>query len=181
MDEVKIGESIETPHVEDEVAKKIVFISSVVDQVKKDKSIMDLINEALCLSPPQIKDLTLNKINMYLIMIPKALIYYQDSINRTQISLDRAENEFDDVIANPSYNIPKESFGKGITTVSEKMRLAKMRELFPEKYNDIITKTRKYKNILNMFEGHVKHLQTFNDNIKRIRESYVTENKFNKE
>lgn len=170
--DIKLGDYIQFDDDSEVVAKKT-FVSVVANQVRTDTEIRTMISEALLFTPAQIKSLGIKEIDVYLMMIPKALIYYQDAANSTQNSLAAAQYKFDDIIVGPSYNLTRDDFPKGTNNITEKMRLAKMRSLFPKEYNQLVAAIRKFTTMSVKLEGHIKHLQTLNDNLKKIRESVV--------
>jgi hypothetical protein len=95
-------------------------------------------------------------------------------MNVAQNNLDLAEYKFDDIIVTPSYGLSKDDFCKGTNNINEKMRLAKMKALYPKEYKELVSEIRKWKSIVTKLDGHVKHIQTLNDNLKKIRDSAIT-------
>lgn len=169
-----LGETIEyndTKH--EDVFQYVGVIGPVVAQVKKDKEVMELVNKVFTLTPSDIEKLSVPEINRYLLMIPRGLIFLQDCVNRAVISEKRAEHEFEDVIALQAALLTRKDFGEGApASITKEMRLAKMREKFPTEYNEAVKKMRERQSIVLRLEGQLKHLQVFNDNLKKVRDTY---------
>jgi hypothetical protein len=148
------------------------YITPVLDLVSKDKSVKALIREALCLTPVQIEQLTANQIRKYILVMPQALIHYQDCLARAINKLREAENEFDDVIAKPASLLTKDDFPKGSSAPTGEMKQARMRELFPREYGALIAKVRERKGIVISMEGQIKNIQIASDNLKKVFSTY---------
>lgn len=165
--------SDDTKH--EKVFQYIGVLGPVVEQVKKDKEVMKLVERIFTITPDDIEKLSVPEINRYLLMIPRALVFLQDCVNRAIIKQKRAEQEFDDVIALQAALLTRKDFGEGApASITKEMRLAKMREQYPNEYNDIIKKMRECEQIVMRLEGQLKHFQVFNDNLKKIRDTYNT-------
>jgi hypothetical protein len=169
-----LGVYVEPDSTRDEAVLNYVgFLGPLMRQMREDRTITDVINEALLLTPKSLEALTIAQVNHYLVMLPKGMMWLQECLNRAQIKLNGAEDQFEDVIAMPSALLTKEAFGKGTTTITKEMRLAKMRDTYPDKYAELIKAVREKKNIVTRLDGQIKHLQTLNDNLKKVRDSFV--------
>ena len=154
------------------VLEHVGYITPVLDLVNKDKSVKTLIRESLCLTPVQIEQLTANQIRKYILVMPQALIHYQDCLARAINKLREAENTFDDVIAKPASLLTKDDFPKGSSPPTGEMKQARMRELFPEQYAKLIALVRERKAIVTRMEGQIKNIQIASDNLKKVFGTY---------
>jgi len=169
-----LGTPIEWDKTRDQKAVEFVgTLHRTFDNVQNNKRLKEIISEALTLDPDQLGDMDDSRINRYLVAIPQGLMHLQDAINRCQNKLEEAQYEFDDVIGTAAALLDKDDFGKGVSSITKEMRLAKMRERHTEEYDRLTASIRERKAMLNRFEGQLKHLQTMNDNLKKVRESFI--------
>lgn len=147
------------------------ILNPVIEQVKKDKSIREQIAECLTLNPEDLDGLSLQQIDKYLVLLPKALIWLQECENLARIACDDAQDAFDETITTQASLLPKKDFD--VSQISASMRLAKVRENFPSEYQSRAKELKERKRILVRLSGQTKHLERFNDNLKKIRESHV--------
>ena len=174
---VSLGKPIQWDKERDQkVVEYVGTLHVPITNVQTNKRLKDIIIEGLSLDPDKIDGLTESQINKYLIALPQGLMHLQDAVNRCQNKLEVAQAEFDDIISTPAALLDKDDFGKGVSNITERMRLAKMRENFPDEYDKLTAAIRERKANLNRLEGQLKHLQTMNDNLKKVRESFVKSN-----
>lgn len=176
LEEKPLGELIPVPT--DKLERALAYIgtfSSVVDQMKSDLDLRNFVNDALKIDPRTLELIGIKEINRYLIAVPKGLIWLQDCINRVTIKINTADEAFDDVIGHKAALLDKSDFPKGTTSITKEMRLARVREQHPVEYIKLITEKRSQRRIIISLDGQLKHMQTLNDNLKRIRDSFLTE------
>jgi hypothetical protein len=157
----------------EEVFKFVGVLHPVTNQIQKDKTILEWVQRALTLTADDLESMSMQDINKFLLMIPKAIMWLQDCVNRAIIKMESTEYEFEDVIVCPASLLGKKDFAEGTTSITKEMRLAKARELYPTEYDEIVRKMRASKNVVTRLDNQLKHLQTFNDNLKKVRESYA--------
>lgn len=149
------------------------ILEPVIDQVRSNKSIRDQIAECLAIDPDKLDGLPIQVLNKYLVLIPKGLVWLQECENLASISYDDACNAYEDTIQTKAALLEKKDFD--VSQVSEKMRIAKIRAMFPNEYEVRVKEIRTRKAILTRLEGQSKHLERFNDNLKKIRDGLVAQ------
>jgi len=174
MSDAKLGTSIPYDTEKDrKVMDAVGIVTPVLDLVKKDPSVRKLIQDALTLTPARIEALNAHELRKYILVMPQALMHYQDCLARAINKLAEAKNEFDDVIAKPASLLTKEDFEKGVPSApTPEMKLARMRELFPAEYAALIAKIRERQSIVISMEGQLDNIKIASDNLKKVFNTY---------
>lgn len=150
----------------------------MIEQVRSDNKLRKMINDYLLMDPDQIDSLSLRQLDQMLFILPKALIWVQDCENEAAIAYTAAEDAYEDTIQTKASLLPKSMFD--VSQVSEKMRVAKVREMFPTEFEARTKQVRTKFAIMKKLSGQVKHLERLNDNVKKIREAFVNKLKVEK-
>ena len=150
----------------------------MIEQVRSDNKLRKMINDYLLMDPDQIDSLSLRQLDQMLFILPKALIWVQDCENEAAIAYAAAEDAYEDTIQTKASLLPKSMFD--VSQVSEKMRVAKVREMFPTEFEARTKQVRTKFAIMKKLSGQVKHLERLNDNVKKIREAFVNKLKVEK-
>lgn len=155
------------------------ILNPVLDQVKRDKNIRDQIAACLTMNPEQLDGLSLKQMDRFLVLLPKALIWLQECENLARIAYEDALGAYEDTIQTKASLLDKKEFD--VSQISAPMRLAKIKEKFPNEFHVRTKELRTRKAILLRLDNQTKHLERFNDNLKKIRESQVVKLKSEKE
>ncbi len=156
----------------DELMEHVGVIDIMVNQVaNKSNNIQKRIANCLLMDPDRLEKLSLKDLDEMLLLLPKALIWLQDCENEAYLAYQEALDAFGDTIETKASLLPKSSFD--VSTISDKMRKAKIRDLFPKEFEERTREIRTRQAIYTKLNGQVKHLERLNDNVKKIREGFV--------
>lgn len=147
------------------------YVPALIEKIKKDKEMQALMEEAITIDPNEISGFSLETMDKYLIAIPQILMWLQDYENVMRNQYDDACAAYEDTIVHKASSLPKTMFTT--STVSEKMRLAKIREMFPAEFDKRVAEMRTRERALHRISGQTKHIERLNDNVKKIRESMI--------
>lgn len=177
MQEQSEQESIEMEVIErdhENLAKTMNYvgiIAPVTNQVLKNKKIREMMDNCLAMDPDQLDSLSLHEMDKLLLVLPKALIWLQECENLATIAYEDAKDAYEDTVGTKASLLGKEHFSS--SQVSEKMRVAKIKEMYPREYEKRIKELRTKKASMIRLSGQTKHVERLNDNIKKIREALV--------
>lgn len=154
-------------------------LNPIIQQVGTDNKLQTMIDQYLLMDPEQLDTLSLKQLDQILFILPKVLIWVQDCENEALIAYTDATDAYEHTIGMKASTLPKSLFD--VSQVTEKMRIAKVREMFPTEFEQ---RTREVKTRFATFKklnGQVKHFERLNDNVKKIREGFVNKLKTEKE